>query len=177
MAQKPWALESQLWHDITHFLESRNGTETMRLGILTMTWYHSQAGEQEWNSNHEPWNPSYDMISLTACRAGMAQKPWALESQLPHDITHFLESRNSTATMSLGIPAMTWYHSQTGEQEWHRNHQPWNPSYDMISLTSWRAGITQQLWALESQLPHDITYFLESRNGTATMSLGIPAMT
>ena len=37
----------------------------------------------------------------------MVQKPSALESQLSHDITHILESRNGTETMNLAVPAIT----------------------------------------------------------------------
>ena len=154
MGQKQWALEFQLLYEITHFLESRNGTETMNLGITAITWYYSHPGEQEWDRNHESWNASYHMTSLTSWRAGIRQKPWALESQLSHDITHSLESK-----------------------KWDRNHEPWNPSYHMRSLTSWRAGMWQKPWILEFQLSHDITHILESSNRTETLSLGIPIIT
>ena len=126
MAWQPWALECQLSHDITQKLESRNDTAIMSLGIPATTWYHLLPGEQEWHSNHEPWNPSYGIISLTAWRAGMAQKPSALESQLSHDITHRLESRNG-------------------------NHEPWNSSYDIISLTDLSATMAWKPWAFEFQ--------------------------
>ena len=177
MKQKPWALESQLSHQITHRLESRNGTETMSLEIPAITWDHLLSDEQEWNRNHEPWSPSYHMRSLTDWRAGMEHKLWTLEFQLPHKITHKLESRNGTEIMSLGIPAITQDHSLPGEQTWDRNHESWNPSYHMRSLTDWSAGMEQRPWALEFQLSYEITYSLESRNGTETMSLGIPAIT
>ena len=177
MGQKQWALEFQLLYEITHFLESRNGTETMNLGITAITWYYSHPGEQEWDRNHESWNASYHMISLTAWRAEMGQKPWTLESQLLHDITHKLESSDGTETMSLEIPAITWDHSLPGEQEWDRNCEPWNLNYHMRSLTSWRAKKGQKPWVLECQLSHEITHFMESRNGTGTMSLGMPAIT
>ena len=177
MGQEPWTLESQLSHQITHFLESRNATETMSLGMPAITSDHSQTGEQEWDRNHEPWNPSYHIRSLTNWRAGMGQKPWALESQLSHEITHSLESRNGTETMSLGMPTITLDHSQTGEQEWDRKHEPWNANYHIRSLTDWRAGMGQKAWALECQLSHQITHKLESRNGTESMSLGMPTIT
>ena len=143
IGQKPWGLECQLSHDITHPLESRNGTETMRLGMPAITWHHSLSGEQEWDKNHEPWNATITWDHLLPGEQKW-DRPWALECQLSHEITHKLESRNRTETMSLGMPAITLDHSQTEEQEWDRNHEPWNPSYYMKSLTLWRAGMGQK---------------------------------
>lgn len=53
------------------------------------------------------------------------------EAEPLDDLTYFLESRNGTPIMSLGVTAITQYHSLAREQECHEHHEP----YYMITLT------------------------------------------